>query len=473
MPQHTPQRRSRQSVSDRQHCQRLLRQPGLPFAKLLPAEVVQQALQAEAVSWRDRLFTPLVTVWVFLSQILDPDHSCRQAVARFLAWLVAHGESPCSEQTGAYCRARQRLPEGVLTRLLRQTGHHREANSPSGWRWHHRRVRLVDGTTVSMPDTPANQQAYPQPRTQKPGLGFPIARLVVIFSLAVGTVLEAAMNPYKGKETGETALLRALLVQLQAEDVLVGDRCYANYWLIALAVQRGLDIVFRQHQLRRVDFRGGRRLGKDDHLITWTKPKRPPWMDAATWASLPATLTLRELRVRVPKGKFRTKEIVIVTTLRDPTRYAKSEIQALYRRRWEAETNLRAVKQILQMDVLRCKTPAMVRKEVWAHLLIYNLIRTAAAQAAEAHDVQPWQISFKGALQTVNAFGGALPLYTVLDPAAQEQAFLAAIAGHRVGNRPDRYEPRQLKRRPKCQRLLKEPRPQARARFARSGEPSR
>lgn len=279
--------------------------------------------------------------------------------------------------------------------------------------------------------------------------------------------------PYKGKETGETTMLRALLEQLAEGDLLVGDRCYANYWLIALALQRGLDVVFRQHQRRRVDFRTGRRLGRDDHLITWAKPGRPAWMDAATWAALPDTLTLRELRVRVPKGKCRTREVVVVTTLLDATRYAKAEVQALYRRRWEAEIHLRALKQTLQMDVLRCQTPAMIRKEVWAHLLIYNLLRTVLAEAAAAHDLQPWQLSSKGTLQTVNAFGGILPSGTVLDSAAVYEVLLEAVASHRVGQRPDRYEPRRIKRRPKPHRLLQEPRAQARARFAREGEPAR
>ena len=473
MPYHNPRRPSRQSTSHGQQAQRWRHHPGLPFAHLLPAEVIEPALPPDAPTGRRRLFTPVTTLWVFLSQVLDPDHSCRQAVARFLAWLVGQGRPACAPHTGAYCKARQRLPEGLRTRLLRQTGSDLEERSPADWRWHRRRVRLVDGTTVSMPDTPANQRAFPQPRTQRPGLGFPIARLLVVFSLSVGTVLEATLNPYKGKETGETTMLRALLDQLAEGDLLVGDRCYANYWLIALALKRGLNVVFRQHQRRRVDFRTGRRLGRDDHLITWAKPGRPAWMDAATWAALPDTLSLRELRVRVPKGKCRTRAVVVVTTLLDATRYAKAEVQALYRRRWEAEIHLRALKQTLQMDVLRCRTPAMVRKEVWAHLLIYNLLRTVLAEAAEAHELQPWQLSCKGTLQTVNAFGGILSAGTVLDPTGAYAVLLECVASHRVGQRPDRYEPRRIKRRPKPHRLLQEPRAQARARFARAGEPAR
>jgi hypothetical protein len=456
----------RQSAVELQR-QRLLRQSGLPFAELLAGERVAQALPAKtARGWRERLYTPLVTLQVFLSQILDPDHSCRQAVARFLAWLVGQGQPACSEQTGAYCKARQRLPETALSQLTRQTGADLDEHTPRPWRWHGRKVRLADGSTLSMPDTPANQARYPQARTQKPGVGFPILRIVVLFSLAVGTVLNAALCPYKGKETGETALLWQLLDGLKPGDVLVGDRCYASYWLIAKAQQQGIDVIFRQHQCRQVDFRTGRRLGRQDHVIIWKKPKRPTWMDAATWAGLPATLTLRELRVRVPKGKARTREITVVTTLLDASRYARSEIAAVYRRRWEAEIHLRALKQTLQMDILRGKTPDLVGKELWAHLLVNNLLRTLLARAAEAHSLQPWQISFKGTLQTLNAFTATLHVLIGPDPLASYQALLAAIAAHRVGDRPDRYEPRKLKRRPKPHDLLLRPRQEEKKLFA-------
>jgi hypothetical protein len=253
--------------------------------------------------------------------VLDADHSCRQALLRFVAWLSAHGRKPCSSQTGAYCQARQRLPEGVLRRLARTKGGQLEEQSPRAWHWFGLRVKIGDGTTVSGPDTGANQKAYPQPRTQKRGLGFPILRLVVIFSLSVGTVLDAAFNPYVGKETGETGMLRTLMYSLKRGDVLLGDRYFANYWIIALARLLGIEVVLRQHQLRKVDFRKGRRLGKNDHLITWTKPQRPRWMSKRFFESLPATLTLREVRVRIPKGKNRTRELVVVTTLLDAGRY--------------------------------------------------------------------------------------------------------------------------------------------------------
>lgn len=461
-------RPSRQVQSYRR---RLAQSSRSPIAQLLPLAEVDEAVAAERCSFRERIFTPAITIWIFLGQVLDPDHSCRQAVLRFVAWLSALGRSRCSSETGAYCRARQRLPEGVLARLARSRGSALEEQSPHDWHWFGRRVRTADGTTVSMPDTGANQRAYPQPRTQKPGLGFPIMRVVVIFSLSVGSVLEAAFNPYSGKETGETGMLRALLYFLRHGDLLLGDRYFANYWIIALAWCLGIDVVFRQHQLRKVDFRRGRRLGKDDHLITWTKPKRPRWMIPGIYAAVPAMLTLREVRLRIPKGKNRTREIVVVSTLLDAGRYPKGELEALYHLRWQAELHLRSLKTTLQMDILRCKTPEMVRKELWAHLLIYNLIRMAMAQAAQSQpNRRPWQISFKGALQALSAFGGFWPVGQLADPDAYYTDMLRAIAEHRVGHRPDRVEPRAKKRRPKPLPLLTEPRPQAQARLRSGGE---
>src|SRR5262245_11007475 len=215
MARSTPAPLARQAARLGDH---LAQAPGLPFADLLPAEQVEQALREEHVSFYNRLFTPLVTLWVFLSQVLDPDGSCRAAVARFLAWRAARRLPPCSADPSAYCKARARLPEGLLARLARDTGRRLQDQAPPLWRWEGRTVKVVDGSTVSMPDTPANQAAYPQSRAQQPGLGFPLARLVVLFSLAVGTVLDAALGRYQGKQPGETALFHTLRDHLQPRD---------------------------------------------------------------------------------------------------------------------------------------------------------------------------------------------------------------------------------------------------------------
>jgi hypothetical protein len=436
--------------------------PGLPFSELLDRPTVERVLKEEGVGWRDRIFAPLVTLWVFLSQVLSADHSCREAVARLLAYRVAQGVRPCSARTGSYCKARGRLPEKVLARLVRHTGGELHARAEGPWLWKGRSVKLVDGSTVSMPDTPANQRDYPQPPNQKTGLGFPLARLVAVISLACGAVLDVAIGSYSGKEQGETALFRTLHDTLQSGDVVLGDRFFASYFGLAALAQRGVDAVVRAHQRRKIDWHAGRSVGPRDHVVRWDKPVRPDWMSAAEYNALPATLELRELRVQVSRQGFRTRELILVTTLLTPSGATAQELTDLYRLRWQVELDLRAIKAVMQMDVLRGQTPAMVRKEIWAHLLAYNLIRSAMAQAARRHDLLPRQLSFTGALQTLNAFSLPMLAATGHRLTALTDALLRAIASHRVGDRPNRIEPRAIKRRPKPHPLLTLPRPQAR-----------
>ena len=443
--------------------------PGLPFAHLLPDEQVEQALRDQALSWRVRLFTPVVTLWVFLSQVLDPDSSCRAAVAHFLAWRAARGKPAASADPSAYAKARQRLPEEVLARLTRDTGRRAQDDAPAAWRWHGRNVKVVDGATASMPDTPTNQQAYPQPGSQQPGVGFPLLRLVVVFALAVGTALDAALGRYQGKQTGETALFHSLQDNLEPGDLLLADRYYSSYWELALARRGGWDLVSRLHQRRRADFRRGQRLGREDHVVCWRKPPRPEWLDEATYAALPAEMAVREVRVRVRQPGYRTRVLVVVTTLLDAAAFPAAELALLYRLRWYAEIDLRTLKQTLQMDVLRCHSPEMVRKEVWAHLLGYNLLRGLMAQTALAAGMLPWQLSFKGALQTVAAFAAVLWGASEEELVELYRRLLGMLLTHRVGDRPHRYEPRRRKRRPKPYPPLNEPREQARARLAAAG----
>jgi hypothetical protein len=419
----------------------------LYFAALLSQDRIQKAFGSARWLWQGWVYTPAVTVWVFLSQCLSADHSCRDAVARLIAWRLARGLKPCSADTGAYCTARGDLPEDALHGLVRDTGREIEDQSPEAWLWHGRKVRVVDGSTVTMPDTAANQAAYPQQKSQKPGCGFPIARVLVIFSLSVGTVLEAAIGKYKGKQTGENSLFRGLYGALAPGDVILADRYFSGWCDIALPWERGVDVVLRKHQLRRSDFRTGRQLGRDDHLISWSKPERPKWMSRARYATLPDALTLRETRVRVVQKGFRTRSLVVVTTLLDADRYPPEDIAILYRRRWQAELHLRSLKIVLQMDQLRCKTPERVRNEFYMHLTGYNLIRGVMAAAAQQAGKYPWEISFKGTLQTLSQF---LPLLLArVTTEAWCAALLTAVAAHIVGDRPDRFEPRRVKRRPK------------------------
>src|SRR5260370_12683966 len=300
---------------------------GLPFADVLSTTQVQAVLSECQVTFRERIFSPLITVSTFLSQVLDPDHSMRQAVARLIAYRASLGMASCSPDTRAYSKARQRLPEKVWAELTRRTGTDLLLEAPARWCWRGRDVRVVDGWPLSMPDTPANQQAYPQSSQQKPGLGFPVLRIVALFSLAVGTVLDVALGPRKGKQTGETALFRTLHHHLADRDVLLADRYFCGYFHFALLPARGADVVLRLHHLRHVDFRRGRRLEAGDHLIHWSQPPhRPDQMDEAVYARLPQAPTMRALRIRVPHKECRSRTILVATTLLDGRRHPKRSL---------------------------------------------------------------------------------------------------------------------------------------------------
>ena len=403
--------------------------------------------------FRDRIFSPVVTLSAFIAQVLSEDHSCAWAVAQVNAERVAQGKKPCSPDTGAYCQARQRLPKSLILQLLRETGAKLHQDTLSDWQWRGRRIILADGTTVSMPDTPENQAEFPQPASQKPGLGFPLARLVVLLSLATGGVLDVAVGPNKGKKTGEHALLRQILDVLETGDILIADRYYCSYFLLAILRQMEVDAVFQIHASRRVDFRRGRRLGKRDHIVEWSKPVRPDWMDLDTYEAMPPKLSIRETMV----GGF-----VLVSTFLDPKEVTREELGNLYKLRWTVEVNLKFIKEIMKMGILRGKSPEMVKKEIGVHLLAYNLIRTVMAQAAERRGITPNTISFKGALQQMDAFTDKIAYATGDGRVRLLDEMLRAIAHRRIGNRPGRSEPRAVKRRPKPYARLNEPRAMAR-----------
>lgn len=438
---------------------------GCPFAEVLTEHDLQEACDAEGVHFGQGdadVYTPAVTVWAFLAQCLSASKSCVAAVARVLVLRVALGLPACAAGTGAYCKARAKLPEALLRRLALPVGTAVERQAPDAWRWHGRRVFLADGFEVSMPDTPANQREYPQLRNQKPGLGFPRMRVVALLAFATACLVGAAFGPCKGKGTGETERFRTLLEHLQAGDLVVADRYYCSWWIVALLAQRGVDACFRLHHRRQYDFRRGRRLGTGDHVVRWPKPARPKWMDPATYAALPESLEVREVQVRVEEPGCRVRQFVVATTLLDEGQYSAAEVADLYHRRWHVELDVRAIKQTLKMDILSCKSPEMIRKELWAHLLGYNLIRKVLAQAALAGEVTPRQLSFAGAVQTVNAFRWLLAVGSGDEGRRLLQALLLAVAAHAVGNRPGRVEPREVKRRRKV-KLLTKPRAQRRA----------
>ena len=435
----------------------------LPLTNVLTEGVMDHAL-ATVTDWLDRIFSPLVTLWVFLGQVLSADHSCRAAVARLIAHRVADGQEPCSAQTGAYCQARKRLPEAFFSETALRTGRALDAGADNGWLWKRRRVYIYDGSSVTMPDTPANQAAYPQPVAQKPGLGFPLARIAAVFSLACGAVVGLGICRYAGKGQSELGMLRTLLDLFRPGDVVLADRLMCAWTEMVMLKQRGVDSVCRFTSHRKADFRRGRRLGKGDHVVEWPKPPKPRSIGRDAYATLPDSLTVRECRVRVEQPGFRVRVLIVATTLLDSKEFTRDELAGLYRARWNAELDLRSLKQALQMDVLRCKTPELVRKELWTHILAYNLIRTVIAQAATRHGAEPRSISFKGAVQTLEAFQPVLALRGRQDPASDNalyQSLLDAVASHRVGDRPDRFEPRRRKRRPKPYDRLMKPRHEA------------
>jgi hypothetical protein len=440
----------------------------LAFAQALPEATIEQAFaDADFAQDEDDVYTPALTLWAFLSQALSKDHqrSCRAAVARVLVLLVSLGKAACSDNTGAYCRARAKLPVPVIRRLTTDIADGCEQRLPTPWLWKDRHVYLVDGTTVSMPDTTDNQAAYPQANTQAEGVGFPIARLVVLLSLATAMITDMALGPYAGKETGETALLRELLQRLQPGNIMLADRHYCSYFMIALLRERQVDCVVRLHQCREANFRRGHRLAAGDHVVTWAKPDKPEWMDEATYARMPESIQVREVHVQVNQPGFRTESLVAVTTLTDAEQYTKDDIAELYHQRWLVELDIRAIKVTLGIDVLRCQSAEMVRREIWTCLLAYNLIRQTILEAALKSERSPRQLSFTAALQKIAA---AWAVLSVCDDALRVQLIavqLRDIANHVIGARPDRVEPRAIKRRPKCHKLLTEPRAEARAKL--------
>ena len=438
---------------------RFARHDGLPFADVLTEPRIRDALDEHGVRYRDRVFDPVTTPWGFLSQVLADDHSCRDAVARIIAHRAASGLKACSPNTASYCDARARLPTAVLRTLARRTARELQAGAADEWKWNGRNVFIADGSHVSMPDTPANQAAYPQPVVQQPGLGFPLARVAVLLSLATGACHDLAIAPYAGKGTGETTLLRAMYDALSPGDVIVADALFDNYFLACELRQRGLELVARV-QAERVGTRTVE-ARPDGDVILWRRPAKPRGMTGAEYRRYPKELRMRQVTVDARDLDNRAAVFQVVTTILDAS-IDGGQIGDLYERRWSGEVDIRAIKATMQMDVLRCKAPAMVEKEIWTHLLAYNLLRTVMAIAAADVGIEPRRVSFKGAKQAVTAFAPKLEAARPCDRPALLDALLRVIAYHRVGDRPGRWEPRALKRRPKPRARLGQPRAEAR-----------
>jgi hypothetical protein len=429
------------------------------FGHLLPEGLL--AASKKGVNSRDRLFNPEVTFWAFAAQILSPGTACREIVRRVEAWWQeGRGGGPApSSSTSAYCQARARLEPAVLELIRGEIAWNLEKNVLQDERWlGGRTIKIVDGTGISMPDTAENQALWPQSGEQQAGCGFPMMKLVGLFSLSSGALLESVTG---NKHVHESTLFRGLWGKLQKGDIVLADRGFSSYAAIAgLQQQRRVDSLMRLHQMRKADFRTGRRLGPEDRLVVWQKPQRTESWSEEEFAALPETLTLRMIRLRVAAPGFRTKSVVLVTTLLDPVAYPAEEVRALYGRRWQVELHFAQLKTHLGMDILRCKTPELIEREVLMHQIAYNLVRSLMQRSAHQHRVALGRLSFKGALDTLRHWS---PLIAAAEQSPRQQQqlidqMLTLIAEDPVPERPGRSEPRARKRRAKNYKLLMKPR---------------
>jgi len=434
----------------------------LPFGQVLSADRVREMFAENDVlfGYGDNDFWNTgLTFWAFVGQILHDgkQRSCNAAVTHAARYMLEQGMPPPSPDSGQYCRARHKLDTDVLRQLAREISTNISESIPDHWRWHGKHVKLVDGFTFTMPDTPENQAEFLQAKTQASGVGFPIARACAVLSLADACIDDVAIGPYAGKETGETALLRRVLGSFQAGDVMLADRYFCSFFMLAILKSRGIDGCMRLHQLRKVDPSKVRWLGPNEYIDIWHKPQRAKWMSPALYDCLPQRMEIRLVSFTA-RADHQTEPLDVVTTLLDHEKYPAQEVGRLYGYRWHAELDLYAIKQSLNLDHLRCKSPDMIRCELWTTLLAYNLVRWVCAQAAFVHDKLARQMSFTIACNTLLSQWLMPP-----EPAVRKalgKYSLLQIACNEVGNRPGRMEPRVIKRRPKSYKLMTKPRHQ-------------
>jgi len=425
----------------------------LLFGALLPSWLLVQA--DEGPNSREQIYSVRRTFFGFLYQVLNPHCPCRQVVRQIQSLFALISSRKISDDTGAYCLARARLPLDILSRLrcavAAQAGNAAEL-------WNSLRVKVIDGTAVSMPDTPKNQRAYPQSAEQKPGCGFPFMKIVGIFSLSTGVLLDYARG---NKHQHELSLLHRLLDTFKAGDLALADRGFSCYTLLALLQRKNVPALMRLHHARSADLRRGKRLGKNDRLILWRKPKN--WerrnIPMSRWKCIAAELPVRVLRYSLRRPGFRTRSVTLVTTLLDPERYPAEQLALLYARRWQIELWFRDLKTSMGMDVLRCQSPNMIHKELEMFFIAYNLIRCLMLQASRNYKADIQRLSFKGTVDSTRQFAAALA--QARSPKKQKQLIadlLRIIAADLVPERPNRREPRAVKRRPNPCAYLTKPR---------------
>jgi IS4 transposase len=422
------------------------------FSRFLPPALLAQA--DEGLNSRERIFSVRRTFFGFLYQVLNPDCPCREIVRQIQALFTLHQDGDVDEGSSAYCQARKRLPWDILPRLRCAAAAHAQK---ARHLWRGFCVKVVDGTTTSLPDTSKNQRAYPQSGAQKPGCGFPLLRLVGVFSLSTGALLDYAKG---NKHQHELGLLQRLLHQFKPGDLVLADRGFSTYTLLALLLGRGVQSLFRLHQARPADLRKGKRLGKNDRLFVWDKPwLRPAYLPRFIWKTIPAQVPVRVLRFSLRVPGFRVRSVTLVTTLLDPKEYPAEELARLYAERWRVELWFRDIKTSMGMEVLRCKSPRMVHKELEMFFIAYNLIRCLMAEASQRHEVGMGWLSFKGTVDSVRQFATAIAQARSRKTQKRLlEKLLEVIARDLLPERFGRSEPRAVKRRPKPYPLLNRPR---------------
>lgn len=423
---------------------------------IFPPHLLSQ--EDEGLNSRQRIFTLLLTFECFLWQILKPKTACREVVRQVQALFRLKGLGAVDEDTGAYCQARQRLPKERLERILAASATTADQRAGAGGQIAGRSVKVVDGSSAQLADTAQNQQRYPRSAKQKPGCGFPVLKMLVLFSLNSGSVLNAVTASLHKQDL---RLLHELQSELKEGDVLLGDRAYGEYTTLATWPSRGVDVVARVHALRKVDFRKARRFAKNDGLFVWRKnpQQQSTILSPAQWAALPEQITVRIIRFTATIRNRRSRRITLVTSLLDPIGYPAAEIAALYARRWRLELCLRDLKTTMGMEQLRCLSPEMAEKELLMYLIGHNLIRCIMAEAISRFGAQLDRLSFKGTVDGLRQYSVAITQARSRRMRNQLwEDLLLNLVRDLVPHRPGRYEPRAVKRRPKPFALLNKPR---------------
>jgi hypothetical protein len=405
------------------------------FLKTIDSKVLSKKSKS-----RKRIFTPLTTICTFIKQVLSSDKSCKNALSSVIAERLLNGKSSICTSTGSYVKARHRLSESSIYELVKSSSTSSKIKQVESWQVYGRDLKAIDGTTITLPDTKKNNEAYPKHSNKKEGIGFPQIRLVGVLSLITGKVIDYALDANKGKGTGEISLLRRILNSINEQDIVVADRLYCNFFLIHDLKNKNVDVIVPGHAQRRSDFRKGKRLGKKDHITVWKKPKRPEWMSQEAYKNYPNEMQIRE---------FKSNGVIYISTFFDVSLYPKNELYLLYKRRWEVELHLNSIKTVMGMDMLSCKSPEMLRKEIGVHFLAYNIVRTIIIEACIINSVKPWNVSFKSTVQLLNQF---MPHFSLLEPLERNNLYthvLQLIVTNKVGKRPGRVEPRAIKHRSK------------------------